>query len=40
MTWAAFRLPASSPAQFAENVHWFGEEVVAKVRGSATVAAG
>lgn len=41
VTWVGFHVPAPSPAQFAENVQRFGEEIIAKVRGAAQpIAAG
>jgi probable F420-dependent oxidoreductase len=35
VTWVGFHVPAPSPAQFAENVQRFGEEIIAKVKGPA-----
>ena len=34
VTCAGFHVSADGPAQFAENVQWFGEEIIAKVRGA------
>ena len=32
VSWATISVPAPSRAAFIENVHWFGEEIAAKVR--------
>jgi hypothetical protein len=32
VTWAGFHVPAPNPKQYADNLQWFGEEVIAKVR--------
>ncbi len=32
VTWSGFHVPAPSPTQYAENLQWFGEEVIAKLR--------
>jgi len=36
VTCAGFHVGADSPAQFAENVQWFGEEIIAKVKEATT----
>jgi probable F420-dependent oxidoreductase len=36
VTCAGFHVPAENPAQFAEDVQWFGEEIIARVKGATT----
>jgi hypothetical protein len=35
VTCVGFHVSAESPAQFADEVQWFGEEIIAKVKGAA-----